>query len=466
MALVGAILVLAGVWLSVSKMLKRLPTARGAKLRQWFGRWAVKGLATPFLLWLAFNCGFSHRFPPLMIGIQLAPPGAATVMAFLEAAMAGLFFIATHWAAVTLGWLVWELSQQAENDRQFARAVLEASILPAPLAALILWGLGWYAAGMAGVIWLLPVLHHTFGLVLPAKLPPLYGRAITNMQRDKYKEAEMAVIEELEKSEEDFKGWMMLAELYASHFGDLAGAEKIVRDSCALPQATVSGICGAFQRLADWQLNLAGDPVAARASLEEICRRYPDTHMSQMARQRINQLPRSREDLIESQRAKPIPLPALGSHIDHLEEAAGTPAALKQAAARANECVSKLEQDPDNMPIREELARILAERLEQAAPAVEQIELLLGMPNVTAEQAARWMALEAAWQIKYLRNEKAARETLERIIHSHPESVHAEAARRRITLMDMEMKIRAAQAAATADLSTPKRFSIPPGSFH
>jgi len=207
-------------------------------------------------------------------------------------------------------------------------------------------------------------------------------------------------------------------------------------------------------------LNLADDPAAARASLEAICRRYPGTHVSQMARQRINQLPRSREELIESRTRKPIPLPSLGIHIDHPDEAALTPAARKQAAARANECVSKLKENPDNMPAREELARILAERLDQAAPAIEQIELLLGMPNVPAEQAARWMALEAAWQIKYLRDEPAGRGTLERIIRQHPESFEAEAARRRITLMDMEKKIRAAQAAAAANRSTPKRISI------
>jgi hypothetical protein len=466
MALIGAMLVLAGVWLAASKMLERLPKAREAKLRRWFVLWAVKGLATPFLIWLIFNCGFSDHFPPLLIGIQLAPRGMATVMAFLQGAMDGLFFIATYWAAATLGWLVWELSQSAEDRREFGRTVLGSSLLTAPLGALIIWWFGWCAAGVGGVIWLLPVLHATLGLVLPVKLPPLYARAAAHIWRDKYKEAEVAVIEELEKSEEDFKGWMLLAELYANHFGDLAGAEQIVRDSCAMPQATAPEICGAFHKLADWQLKLADDPVAARASLEEICRRYPDTHISLMARQRINRLPRSREDLIESRSPKTIPLPALGSHIDHPEESCGTPDARRQAADRANVCVSKLQQDPDNMPLREELARILAERLDLAAPAIEQIELLMGMPNVTAEQSSRWMALEAAWQIKHLKNEKAGRETLEKIIGNHPHSVHAEAARRRIALMDMKAKSRAAQAAASAGLSTPKRISIQRGIVH
>ncbi|MGD1084164.1 MAG: tetratricopeptide repeat protein [Verrucomicrobiota bacterium] len=460
MALVGAMLVLAGVWTAASKLWERLPRAQGAKLRQWLVLWAVKGLATPLLLWLAFNSGFSDRFPPLMIRIQMAAPGMDTVLALLGAAMTGLFIIGSYWAAMTLGWLVWVLEQRAEDRGQFVRAVLECSLFSAPPAALILWAFGWNAAGAAGVVWLLPVFHHALPLVLPPKLPPHYSRAIAKMHLDKFRDAELAVIEELEKSEEDFKGWMMLAELYANHFDDLAGAGQIVRDSCALPGATVSEICGAFQQLADWQLKLAGDPAAARASLEEICRRYPDTHMSRMARQRIEQLPRSREDWIESQSRKPIPLPALGHDLDHPAQPAGPPADRKQAAARANECVRKLHLDPDNIAVREELARILAERLGKAAPALEQLDLLLSMPGVPAEKAARWLALEAAWQIKYQGNDRAGRETLERIIRSHPESSQALAARRRITLMDMEMRIRAARAGAK--VGTAKRITIPP----
>ena len=446
--MVGAMLVLAGVWTAASKMWGRLPRAQEAKLRRWFGLWAVKGLATPLLLWVLFNSGFSERFPPLMIGIQMAAPGVDTLLALLGAAMTGLFVIGSYWAAMTLGWLVWVLAQRAEDRRQFARAILECSLFSAPPAALILWAFGWNAAGAAGVAWLLPAFHHTLPLVLPPKLPPHYSRAIAKMHLDKFRDAELAVIEELEKAEEDFKGWMMLAELYANHFDDLAGAEQIVRDSCALPEATASEICVAFHRLADWQLKLAGDPVAARASLEEICRRYPNTHMSGMARQRMEQLPRSREDWIESQSRKPIPLPALGHDLNHPAQPDVPPADRKQAAGRANECVRKLQLDPDNIALREELARILAEQLGKAAHAIEQIELLLSIPGVPAEKAARWLALKAAWQIKHQGDDRTGRQTLERIIQRFPESSQAFAARRRITLMDMEKRIRAARSGA------------------
>jgi hypothetical protein len=456
MALLGAIIMLAGVWMAASDLWRRLPKAQEAKLRQWFWVWAIKGVAAPLLIWLLFNSGLSAHFPPLMVRIQMAPRGADKFSAFLHAAATGLFVIASFWAAVTLAWLVVLLAQRAQDRRLFAQTCLACSILPAPLAALILWAFGWYAAGVAGALWLLPVLHSTIPLVFPNKTAPLYSRAIAKMHGDKYKDAELAVIEELEKSEEDFNGWMMLAELYANHFDDLAGAERIIRDICALPQATPSEICVAFQRLADWHLKLAGDPASARSSLEEICRRYPDTHMCRMARLRLNQLPRSREDWIESQTRKPISLPALGSHLDLPAGFRGPAIDRAEAAARANECVRKLELNPDDISVREELARILAERLGKVAPAIEQIELLLSMPGASADKAAHWMSLVAAWQIKYLADPQAGRATMERLISRYPQSSQAFGARRRISLMDLEAKIHAARSAATPP--APKTF--------
>jgi hypothetical protein len=448
MALLGAIIILAGVWMAVSDLWGRLPKAPAASLRQWFQVWAIKGLAAPLLVWLLFNSGVSRFFPPLMGRIQMAPPGLDTFLAFLDASATGLFFIASFWSAATFAWLVSVLAQRTDDRRQFAQACWESSLFSAPVAVLIVWGFGWNAAGVAGVVWLLPVYHGTVPLGFPAKTAPLYSRAITKMHGDKYRDAEVAVIEELEKSEEDFHGWMMLAELYARHFDDLAGAERIIRETCALPEATASEVCVAFQRLADWHLQLAADPVAARASLAEISRLYPDTHMSRMAQMRLNQLPRTKEEWRESQAHKPISLPALGNHLDLPPASSGTAIDRKEAAARANECVRKLQLDPDNMPAREELARILAERLDKSAGAIEQIEQLLSMPGISADKAAHWMGLIAAWQIKYQGDLPAGRATLERLIARYPESSQAFGARRRITLMAMEARILAARSPA------------------
>ena len=462
MILFGIIVTIAGVWLPAATLWGRLPKTQAADLRRWLRLWTIKGLAVPVVLWMICNSDLSERFPPILLQIQAAPPGFATVKAWLDAAGAGFFVIGSFWAAVTLAWLLTIIEQQVEDRQQFKGAVLGWSFFLLPLAALILLGFGAAAAGVAAVVWMAPIVQSVIPLVFHESKLPAYHRAVAKIHRDKYKDAEAAVIEELEKAEDDFNGWLMLADLYANHFGDLAGAARIVRDICAQQTTNASQACVALNQLADWQLNLADDPVAARHTLEEICRRFPDTHMDRMARLRLQQLPASREEVIARRTPKSIRLPALGLSFDQAAGAPLSPAERKAAAARANDCVRKLQTNPDDMAVREELARLLAERLDQPGAAIEQVELLLNMPQASDDQAAEWMGLLAAWQIKYLGDVPKGRETMERLIRRFPQSSHAFSARRRLSLMDLEAKIRAARAAANPPREKPISLSLSP----
>jgi hypothetical protein len=69
------------------------------------------------------------------------------------------------------------------------------------------------------------------------------------------------------------------------------------------------------------------------------------------------------------------------------------------------------------------------------------------------------MGLVAAWQIKYLGDLQKGRETMERLIRRFPQSPQAFAAQRRINLMDLEAKIRAARSGATP--APEKPISLP-----
>lgn len=462
MVLLGVIVLAAGVWMPASNLWGRLPNAQAAELRRWLRLWAIKGLAAPVMIWLICNAGLSENFPPLLLQIQAAPPGLATLQAYVAVAGTGFFIISSYWAAATLGWLLAALGRQAADPGEFKHIVLGMSFFLVPLAALILWGYGATAAGVAGVVWLWPMVQRVIPLAFREKTGPAYHRAVVKMHGDKYKEAEAAVLEELDKSEDDFTGWLMLAGLYANHFGDLAGADRIIRDTCAQETANPSEVCVAFNQLADWHLQLANDPVAARDALEEICRRFPDTHMGRMARRRIQQLPASREEVIARRTPKSFRLPVLGRHLDHAARLPASPAERKEAAARANDCVQQLQTNPDNMAVREELARILAERLDQVGAALEQMELLLNMPEASAAQAAEWLALMAAWQIKYQGDLQKGRETMERLVRRYPQSTHAFSAQRRLSLMDLEANIRAARAGATPPREKPISLSLPP----
>src|SRR5262249_26080226 len=155
----------------------------------------------------------------------------------------------------------------------------------------------------------------------------------------KYSEAEWEIIRELEKCEDDFEGWLMLAELYANNYRDIHEAERTIMEICDQPTLTPSQLSIALHRLADWQLKIGSDPDAARRSLQIVVDRLRGSHLARMAQLRMNQLPQSKEELREQEQARPIPLPALGDKL----EAAGMSEEPKmerhQAAAQANACV-------------------------------------------------------------------------------------------------------------------------------
>jgi hypothetical protein len=164
-----------------------------------------------------------------------------------------------------------------------------------------------------------------------------------------------------------------------------------------------------------------------------ICNRLPGTHLARMAHLRINQLPHSPQELLEQQGASPIPLPALGDVLDQ------PPPEMKVSRARAKEmaeeCVHRLNHDPNNVGAREKLARIFTEMLGKADLGIEQVQLLLNMPEQTDLQRAEWLGTIAAWHIRYRNDLEAGRIVLEKIINEYPETPQALMARRRLRLM-------------------------------
>ena len=78
---------------------------------------------------------------------------------------------------------------------------------------------GWQFAGIGGSLWFIPLVQRVQALQPDHPVRPLYSKAIAKLNFDKHEEAEKAVLEELEKCEDDFDGWLLLAELYANHFG-------------------------------------------------------------------------------------------------------------------------------------------------------------------------------------------------------------------------------------------------------
>ena len=87
----------------------------------------------------------------------------------------------------------------------------------------------------------------------------------------------------------------------------------------------------------------------------------------------------------------------------------------------------------------EKLARLLAEHLHEAEQGIEQVLLLLDMPDQQEAKRAEWLSLAAAWNLKHRHDQKAARGFLERLVRDFPNTPQAMAARRRLAQLQIEM---------------------------
>jgi hypothetical protein len=321
--------------------------------------------------------------------------------------------------------------------RRLCLVCVIALALPAAIAFLL--G-GMPLLGFAALIILVPLAAYAPTNLAPRKVPPMYARAIARIKFGKYNEAELEIIRELERWEDDFEGWMMLADLYANHFNDLSEAERTVRELCDSPKVTPSQISVALHRLADWELKLGQNPDAARRALRMVIERLPGTHLAHMAQLRIRQLPVTAEELQEQQTAKRIPLPALGDDLDKADEPATSFVEVQKATRAANACVQRLKEDPNDIAAREKLARIFAEHLRKADLGIAQLGLLLAIPGQAMEKQAEWLGLTAAWHLKYRHDREAARPVLERLSREFPGTPQALAAKRRLSLMAMNAR--------------------------
>jgi hypothetical protein len=414
------------------------PEKKRKNMQEWLITWSVQGVLVPIVLWAAMNIGISFSLQPFMPEVQAAKNRGAWASEYFQALGGGVFVVSTYWCAVTLGWLAVSatLAADASARREFRSLCLTclfALCIPSVLTFLV--G-GLPAVGLAATVLLAPMLGYGRDLLQPRKLPPMYSRAVARIKFGKYNEAEWEIIKELDNWEDDFDGWMMLADLYANQFKDLDEAERTVREIVDQPATTPSQLAVALHRLADWHLKLAQDPDAARRALQIICDRLKGTHLAHMAQLRMNQLPASAAELREQTNAQPIPLPALGDQMDLPAAPSGMD--REKAAKLANACVEQLKQNPNNVAAREKLARTLAERLGKAPMAIEQINLLLEMPDRSEEERAGWLGLVAAWQIKYCQNVHAGQQVLERLVREFPNSVQAMAARRRLELLSRQ----------------------------
>lgn len=281
------------------------------------------------------------------------------------------------------------------------------------------------ACGIAIGIGITPTLVHWVlnpltgaldGSAEPQKKEPLYSMALARRNQNEPRKAIEAIGVQLQEFPYDFEGMMLQAEIEACDLRDMPAA----RDSLELllkngnfPKARKAY---ALTTLADWELEVAKNPDAARAALSQIVELFPDSEISRSAQQRLLRLP-TKEDLADRELTHTHKLP---SQRTSAEQAAAEAASGRNPDSEAALLTDRLTAHPDDDEARERLAAIYAERYKRVDMATDQMEQLISDPRQPRDETVRRLNLLAQFHLRFALDGDAARNCLRRIIDMFP----------------------------------------------
>ena len=272
----------------------------------------------------------------------------------------------------------------------------------------------------------------------PPAPEPFYSVAIGRRKQGKFKEAIYEIQQQLERFPTDVTGQMMLADIQADDLKDISAAQLTIDRLCAQPGHSAPQIANAFNALADWHLKVQ-DVDAARAALEQIPVRLPNTDQAQNAAQRIAHLA-SKETLLAAHEHRPLEMRAGIKDIGLLKDPMAVLRPEANPAEVAGQLVKHLEQHPADNEAREKLAVIYAEHYQRPDMAIEQLEQLVAAPNQPGKEVARWLNVMADIQLRNGADYDTIHATLQRVIDRFPELAAAQMAQQRIDLLRLELK--------------------------
>jgi len=276
---------------------------------------------------------------------------------------------------------------------------------------------------------------------------PEYGVANARRNRGQYVEAVEAVDEELTKHPGNFDGLMLKASIQAENLGDLEAATETVQDAIEGEEQLSYRLPVALNKMADWQLAVAGDPNAARRTLRQIREALPESQAAQFAAQRLASLDSSEEteaavvDFNESYQK----LVEESARKDDFTSPLELPKAIETNQQQAGDkslanCLRRVALHPDSVSNREELAALYLDHANQPPKAAEQYDHLLALPGTTIHQKTAWLNKIADIQVKSGESHETVRATLERVIALDPKAAPAARAQQRISYLNIELR--------------------------
>lgn len=274
----------------------------------------------------------------------------------------------------------------------------------------------------------------------PPEPKPYYSIAISKQRRSKPLEAVMAIREQLAKFPNDYEGVSLLARIQAEDLKDLPSAEMTVNHFCEWDKAPATQVAAALTQLADWHMKFSQDAHSARAALERIVEKYPDTDLALVAKQRVAHLGGMGKTLLATHERGPVFVPEGVQNVGLLESSAHLVPAETAPELQAVAYVKHLQEHPDDTEAREKLAIIYARHYQRLDLAAAELGQMIDEPNHPPKRVAHWLNLLADLQVHGGADYEAVRATLEKIIERFPDYAVADQARSRLAHLKLEFK--------------------------
>ena len=274
----------------------------------------------------------------------------------------------------------------------------------------------------------------------PPEPKPVYSIAISKRKRNKPLEAIVAIREQLAKFPNDYEGTMLLAQIQAEDLKDLPSAEMTLNHFCEWEKAPPKQVAAALTQVADWHLKHYQDADSARAAMERIIEKYPDSDMALVAKQRIGHLGGTGKHLAASLDRKPVFVPEGVQNVGLLDSSAHLVPAETPAGEVAGAYVKHLQEHPDDTEAREKLAILYVTHYQRLDLATIELEQLINEPNHPYKRTAHWLNVLADLQIRGGADYETVRATLERIVERFPDFGVADVARSRLGHLKLEFK--------------------------
>jgi hypothetical protein len=274
----------------------------------------------------------------------------------------------------------------------------------------------------------------------PPEYKPFYSIANSKRKRGLYHEAVAEARKQLEKFPNDFEGVMLLASIHAENLNDLQGADNVLNHFCEWPKAPDVQVAAAWTTMADWHMKHGLDVDAARASLQKIVERFPESELALLAQQRLAHLVDT-EKILMDQHDRPKVVLKEGVHNLGLRDSSAfiKPPEIdpgKLAAAH----VKHLEKHPHDSDVREKLALIYARDFQRLDLAAMELLQLINEPRHSPKQIAGWLNMLANFEVEMGADIETVRATLESIVNRFPDLPIADLTRRRLARLNNEFK--------------------------